>query len=143
MTAHHIDKERVTLGGPNRDAMTNDPQHETCDPKPKTKAKRRRQRLGIAATGVDLGPRHGPEVACELALFDEDAWRLWLDFETLRRHARSGLQKFITSRTKRRPAVVPVVMEFSISMMSVPVLPPGPRVRTISGRSPSPPRSSA
>jgi len=38
---------------------------------------------------------------------DQDA----LDFETLRRHARSGLQKFITSRTKRRPAVVPVVME--------------------------------
>jgi ribonuclease J len=34
-----------------------------------------------------------------------------LDFETLRRHARSGLQKFITSRTRRRPAVVPVVME--------------------------------
>jgi ribonuclease J len=34
-----------------------------------------------------------------------------LDFETLRRHARSGLQKFITSRTKRRPAVIPVVME--------------------------------
>ena len=30
---------------------------------------------------------------------DQDA----LDFETLRRHARSGLQKFITSRTKRRP----------------------------------------
>src|SRR3954454_20824282 len=38
---------------------------------------------------------------------DQDA----LDFETLRRHARSGLQKFITSRTKRRPAVIPVVME--------------------------------
>ncbi|HEX6382049.1 MAG TPA: ribonuclease J, partial [Acidimicrobiia bacterium] len=34
-----------------------------------------------------------------------------LDFETLRRHARSGLQKFITSRTRRRPAVIPVVME--------------------------------
>jgi ribonuclease J len=38
---------------------------------------------------------------------DQDA----LDFETLRRHARSGLQKFISSRTKRRPAVIPVVME--------------------------------
>jgi ribonuclease J len=34
-----------------------------------------------------------------------------MDFETMRRHARSGLQKFITSRTRRRPTVVPVVME--------------------------------
>jgi len=34
-----------------------------------------------------------------------------MDFETMRRHARSGLQKFINSRTKRRPIIVPVVME--------------------------------
>jgi ribonuclease J len=34
-----------------------------------------------------------------------------LDFETLKRHARSGLSRFINERTKRRPIVVPVVME--------------------------------
>jgi ribonuclease J len=33
------------------------------------------------------------------------------DFETLRRHARRSLGKFINERTKRRPAVIPVVME--------------------------------
>ena len=34
-----------------------------------------------------------------------------VDFETLRRHARRSLGKFINDRTKRRPAVIPVVME--------------------------------
>lgn len=33
------------------------------------------------------------------------------DFETLRRHARRALGKFINERTRRRPAVIPVVME--------------------------------
>jgi len=33
------------------------------------------------------------------------------DFDTLRRHARRALGKFINERTKRRPAVIPVVME--------------------------------
>jgi ribonuclease J len=33
------------------------------------------------------------------------------DFETLRRHARRALGRFINERTKRRPAVIPVVME--------------------------------
>jgi ribonuclease J len=33
------------------------------------------------------------------------------DFETLRRHARRSLGRFINERTKRRPAVIPVVME--------------------------------
>jgi ribonuclease J len=33
------------------------------------------------------------------------------DFDTLRRHARRSLGKFINERTKRRPAVIPVVME--------------------------------
>jgi ribonuclease J len=33
------------------------------------------------------------------------------DFETLRRHARKALGKFINERTKRRPTVIPVVME--------------------------------
>jgi ribonuclease J len=34
-----------------------------------------------------------------------------IDFDTLRRHARRSLGKFINERTKRRPAVIPVVME--------------------------------
>ena len=33
------------------------------------------------------------------------------DFETLRRHARKALGRFIAERTRRRPAVIPVVME--------------------------------
>jgi ribonuclease J len=34
-----------------------------------------------------------------------------LDFDTLRRHARRALGRFINERTRRRPAVIPVVME--------------------------------
>jgi hypothetical protein len=33
------------------------------------------------------------------------------DFDTLRRHARKSLGKFIDERTRRRPIVIPVVME--------------------------------
>jgi ribonuclease J len=33
------------------------------------------------------------------------------DFETLKRHARQGLGRFVNERTKRRPMIVPVVME--------------------------------
>jgi mRNA degradation ribonuclease J1/J2 len=33
------------------------------------------------------------------------------DFETMRRHARRSLAKFIAERTRRRPVVIPVVME--------------------------------
>jgi ribonuclease J len=33
------------------------------------------------------------------------------DFETIRRHARRSLGRFINERTKRRPTVIPVVME--------------------------------
>jgi ribonuclease J len=33
------------------------------------------------------------------------------DFDTMRRHARKSLARFIDSRTRRRPAVIPVVLE--------------------------------
>jgi len=33
------------------------------------------------------------------------------DFETIRRHARKSLGKFISERTRRRPAIIPVVIE--------------------------------
>jgi ribonuclease J len=33
------------------------------------------------------------------------------DLETLKRRARSALGKFVSERTKRRPMIVPVVME--------------------------------
>jgi ribonuclease J len=33
------------------------------------------------------------------------------DFDTIRRHARKSLGKFIDERTRRRPQVIPVVME--------------------------------
>src|SRR5437763_159629 len=79
-------------------------------------------RTGEIVTGPEIVTRgwvHAPEAEALLEeakeavrqslreAIDQEA----LDFETLRRHARSGLQKFITTRTRRRPAVVPVVME--------------------------------
>ena len=33
------------------------------------------------------------------------------DFETLKRHARSALGKFVNERTRRRPMIVTIVME--------------------------------
>ena len=33
------------------------------------------------------------------------------DFETLKRRARTALGRFVNERTKRRPMIVPVVME--------------------------------
>ena len=33
------------------------------------------------------------------------------DFETLKRRARSALGRFVNERTKRRPMILPVVME--------------------------------
>ena len=33
------------------------------------------------------------------------------DFDTMRRHARKSLGTFIDERTRRRPIVIPVVME--------------------------------
>ena len=77
---------------------------------------------GEVVTGPEIVTRgwvHAPEAealleeAKEAVLqslqeaIDENA----LDIETLKRHARSGLSKFINARTRRRPIVVPVVME--------------------------------
>jgi ribonuclease J len=49
--------------------------------------------------------------AAVLASLHEAAEEGATDFETLRRHARRALGRFINERTKRRPAVIPVVME--------------------------------
>ena len=77
---------------------------------------------GEIVTGPEIVTRgwvHGPEAedlledakeavrASLQAAADEGA----VDFDTLRRHARRSLGKFINDRTKRRPAVIPVVME--------------------------------
>jgi len=79
-------------------------------------------RTGEVVTGPEIVTRgwvHAPEAeslleeAKEAVLvslteaIDEGA----LDFETMRRHARKGLSKFISERTRRRPIVVPIVME--------------------------------
>jgi ribonuclease J len=79
-------------------------------------------RTGEVVTGPEIVTRgwvHAPEAeslleeAKEAVLvslteaIDEGA----LDFETMRRHARKGLQRFINERTKRRPIIVPIVME--------------------------------
>jgi ribonuclease J len=77
---------------------------------------------GEVVTGPEIVTRgwvYAPE-AEELLEDAKDAVRASLDdaaeegatdFETLRRHARRALGKFINERTKRRPAVIPVVME--------------------------------
>ncbi len=77
---------------------------------------------GEVVTGPEIVTRgwvHAPEAelllegAKEAVLrslqdaIDENA----MDIETLKRHARSGLSKFINERTRRRPIVIPVVME--------------------------------
>jgi ribonuclease J len=46
-----------------------------------------------------------------LASLQEAAHEGATDFETLRRHVRSTLGKFVNERTRRRPMIVPVVME--------------------------------
>src|SRR5216683_6843529 len=32
MTAHHVDEQRIALGGPDRGGLTENPEHETRDP---------------------------------------------------------------------------------------------------------------
>jgi ribonuclease J len=46
-----------------------------------------------------------------LASLDEAAVEGATDFETLRRHVRQALGRFVNERTRRRPMIVPVVME--------------------------------
>jgi ribonuclease J len=46
-----------------------------------------------------------------LTALEEAAASGSVDFETLRRRARSALGKFVSERTRRRPMIVPVVME--------------------------------
>ena len=59
------------------------------------------------------------------------------DFDTLRRHCRRSLGKFINERTKRRPAVIPVVMEVSTSLPLLPGRPAHRALRTTSSLSSS------
>ena len=49
--------------------------------------------------------------AAVLAKLAEVAETGTTDFETLKRHVRSALGKFVSERTRRRPMIVPVVME--------------------------------
>ena len=79
-------------------------------------------KTGEVLTGPEIITRgwvHAPEAE---ALLDEarQAVRAGLaeaaiegatDYETLRRHARSALGRFVNERTKRRPMIVPVVIE--------------------------------
>jgi ribonuclease J len=77
---------------------------------------------GEVVTGPEIVTRgwvYAPE-AEELIEEAKDAVRASLaeaadegatDFDTLRRHARRALGKFINERTRRRPAVIPVIME--------------------------------
>jgi len=44
-------------------------------------------------------------------LYDRFGDKLFTDFDTIRRHCRKSLARFIDERTRRRPAVIPVVME--------------------------------
>ncbi|HSS08940.1 MAG TPA: ribonuclease J [Acidimicrobiales bacterium] len=49
--------------------------------------------------------------AAVLASLEEAADSGGTDYETLKRHARSALGRFVNERTRRRPMIVPVVME--------------------------------
>jgi ribonuclease J len=46
-----------------------------------------------------------------LASLEEAAVEGATDFETIRRHIRQALGKFVNERTRRRPMIVPIVME--------------------------------
>ena len=81
-------------------------------------------RTGTVLTGPEIITRgwvHAPEAeklldearevvlaAIEASELDE---RTSTDFDTLKRRARSALGRFVQERTKRRPMIVPVVME--------------------------------
>src|SRR5947209_745450 len=68
---------------------------------------------------ITRGWVHAPEAedlleearAAVLASLEAAADEGATDFETLRRHARQGLGRFVNERTKRRPMIVPVVMQ--------------------------------
>jgi ribonuclease J len=60
------------------------------------------------AEAADLLEEAKAEVRASLA---EAAAEGATDFETLRRHARRALGRFINVRTRRRPAIIPVVLE--------------------------------
>ena len=49
--------------------------------------------------------------AAVVASLEEAADSGGTDYETLKRHARSALGRFVNERTRRRPMIVPVVME--------------------------------
>jgi ribonuclease J len=77
---------------------------------------------GEVITGPEIVTRgwvHAPEAESLLEEAKEAVLRALtvaidegaLDFDSMRRHARKGLSKFINERTKRRPIVVPIVME--------------------------------
>ncbi len=79
-------------------------------------------KTGEVVTGPEIVTRgwvYAPEAeelleeakAAVLASLQEAADEGATDFDTLRRHCRRSLGKFINERTKRRPAVIPVVME--------------------------------
>jgi ribonuclease J len=81
------------------------------------------QRTGEIVTGPEIvtkGWVYAPEAdelleEAKTAVRDELAANVTsdgtIDFESIRRHARRALGRFINERTKRRPAVIPVVME--------------------------------
>ncbi|HLI52984.1 MAG TPA: ribonuclease J [Acidimicrobiales bacterium] len=79
-------------------------------------------RTGEVLTGPEIVTRgwvHAPEAEellgearqAVLAALEEAADSGPADFETLRRRARQALGKFVNERTRRRPMIVPVVME--------------------------------
>jgi ribonuclease J len=79
-------------------------------------------RTGEVLTGPQIITRgwvYAPEAEALLdeaskvvrASLEEAAVTAASDVESLKRHARSALGKFVNERTKRRPMIVPVVME--------------------------------
>ncbi|MBV9935279.1 MAG: ribonuclease J [Actinobacteria bacterium] len=59
----------------------------------------------------EAGELLGEARAAVLASLEEAADSGATDYETLRRHVRSALGRFVNERTRRRPMIVPIVME--------------------------------
>ena len=81
-------------------------------------ADRRDRRPGPRSSRAAGSTRPRPRIcsrtrsrSCATAIDERGRARAPTDFETMRRHARKSLGRFIDERTRRRPIVIPVVME--------------------------------
>ena len=82
---------------------------DTADRRDRDRSRDRHARLGVRARGRRPASRT-PSRSCATRSPTPRAEGA-TDFDTMRRHARRSLGQFIDERTRRRPIVIPVVME--------------------------------